>query len=70
MYNNEVIFAVSEVCSLIIRHFGQGRFHADTCKLNICTKQKSKPYASAKALIANQWFNYILLTFSNQLRKW
>lgn len=34
-YINEVILAVSEVCSLKIRNFGQGRFHA--AKLNICS---------------------------------
>lgn len=34
-YINEVILAVSEVCSLQIRNFGQGRFHS--AKLNICS---------------------------------
>lgn len=34
-YINEVILAVSEVCSLKIRNFGQGRFHS--AKLNICS---------------------------------
>lgn len=34
-YINEVILAVSEVCSLKIRNIGQGRFHA--AKLNICS---------------------------------
>lgn len=34
-YINEVILAVSEVYSLKIRNFGQGRFYA--AKLNICS---------------------------------